>query len=265
MITRSLGPEEKVEVDIEGPFPILGDDIYVLCSDGLTGHLKDAEIGMISRSLPPDQASQLMVNLANLRGGNDNITVIVVHVGKALTPEPFILEEEDPDPDNSEGISAWIWFAAFTGILIGIVISVTLFLFGHIVFGLVLSALTVGATGYLILKWLKKRRNEFSLLEDMHDDSPSETIIWRPYRTANAVLSVDFIKYLMSVESELQRSALHNGWTIDWGAHDEAHRQATEFLANKQLKKSMSKISRAIQILVNGLNQYRKSLKSVNK
>ncbi len=260
VITRSLGPEEKVDVDIEGPFPIMDDDIYVLCSDGLTGHLKDSEIGMICSSLPPEQASQLLVDISNLRGGNDNITVVVVHVGKTTNPEPFVLEEEDSDLENIDGISAWLWFAAFCGISIGIVISVTLFLFQHIVFGLFTSAATVGATGYMILKWMKQSRSELGMQKTFHEDSPSETIIWRPYRTANAVLSAQFIDYLMSIESELQRSALQNGWTIDWRAHDEAHRQGTEYLAKKQLKRSILKISKAIHILMNGLIQYRKSL-----
>ncbi len=263
VITRSLGPEAKTEVDVEGPFPILGEDIYVLCSDGLTGHLKDAEIGMICKSLHPDQATQLMTDLANLRGGSDNITIIVTHVGKSESNEPFVFEEEE-DPDSG-GISSWLWFVAFCGILTGVVISVMLFLFQHVIYGLFMSAITVGATGYTILKWLKARQSysEFEMLNN--DESPSETIIWRPYRTANAVLSSPFVKYLMSVESELQRSALENGWAIDWGSHDEAHRQATEFLAKNQLNKSMTKIAKAIHILMNGLKQHRKDLAKAKK
>ena len=83
VITRSLGPEPTVQIDIEGPYPIFPGDVYLLCSDGLTGHVQDAEIGIIARELPPQEACRLLVNLANLRGGSDNITVVAVHVGGA--------------------------------------------------------------------------------------------------------------------------------------------------------------------------------------
>ena len=49
-------------------FPVLPGDVFVLCSDGLTGHLNDSEIGTIARELPPGDACRLLVHLANLRG-----------------------------------------------------------------------------------------------------------------------------------------------------------------------------------------------------
>jgi protein phosphatase len=42
IITRSLGPESKVQVDTEGPFAVLPGDTYVVCSDGLTGHIRSS-------------------------------------------------------------------------------------------------------------------------------------------------------------------------------------------------------------------------------
>lgn len=81
VITRSLGPEPAVQIDIEGPYPIFPGDVYLLCSDGLTGHVQDAEIGIIARELPPQEACRLLVNLANLRGGSDNISVVAAQVG----------------------------------------------------------------------------------------------------------------------------------------------------------------------------------------
>src|SRR5690606_18834603 len=69
VITRCLGPEPAGEVDIEGPLPVLPGDVYLLCSDGLTGLVSDEEIGMIGRTLAPADACRLLVNLANLRGG----------------------------------------------------------------------------------------------------------------------------------------------------------------------------------------------------
>ena len=81
VIIRSLGPDPDVEVDVEGPHPVQKGDAFLLCSDGLTGVVPPEEIGPVVSSLPPDEAARLLVNLANLRGGPDNITVMIVHVG----------------------------------------------------------------------------------------------------------------------------------------------------------------------------------------
>jgi protein phosphatase len=52
----------------------------LLCSDGLSGLVSDQEIGSLLANLPPNEASQVLVDLANLRGGPDNITCIIVHI-----------------------------------------------------------------------------------------------------------------------------------------------------------------------------------------
>ena len=81
VITRSLGPSETVDVDIEGPFPLRSGDVFMLCSDGLSGQVGDEEIGVILSVLSSTEAAAALVDLSNLRGGPDNITTIVVHVG----------------------------------------------------------------------------------------------------------------------------------------------------------------------------------------
>ena len=67
-----------MKVDLEGPYPIQAGDTFVICSDGLSGPLRDEEIGVIAGTLAPQEACQALVDLANLRGGTDNITVIVM-------------------------------------------------------------------------------------------------------------------------------------------------------------------------------------------
>ena len=67
VITRCLGPEQNVQVDIEGPFDVRKGDHFVLCSDGLTGHLSDREIGSIVSHLNPAEATRLLIDLANFR------------------------------------------------------------------------------------------------------------------------------------------------------------------------------------------------------
>ncbi|MCI0705028.1 MAG: protein phosphatase 2C domain-containing protein [Planctomycetia bacterium] len=78
VIIRSLGPDPEVEVDIEGPYPVLPGDAFLLCSDGLTGVVHPQEVGAVVTTLAPEEAARFLVHLANLRGGPDNITVLIV-------------------------------------------------------------------------------------------------------------------------------------------------------------------------------------------
>ena len=68
---------------MEGPFPTQIGDAFLLCSDGLTGRVQDEEIGAALTLLPVDKANKLLINLANLRGGHDNITVVSAKVDES--------------------------------------------------------------------------------------------------------------------------------------------------------------------------------------
>ncbi len=81
VIIRSLGPDVLVQVDVEGPHPLLPGDTFILCSDGLSNLVNPEEIGTIVTALPPEEAGQFLIELANLRGGPDNITALIAHVG----------------------------------------------------------------------------------------------------------------------------------------------------------------------------------------
>ncbi|MFM8735937.1 MAG: PP2C family protein-serine/threonine phosphatase [Pirellulales bacterium] len=81
IITRSLGPQPSVEVDIEGPHPVEPGDVFVLCSDGLSGQVADEEIGLFAGGLSPDDAAAALLGLALVRGAPDNVTLIVARAG----------------------------------------------------------------------------------------------------------------------------------------------------------------------------------------
>jgi len=77
VITRCLGRRPDVEVDVfEAEFQ--PDDKLILCSDGLSDVVRDEEIKMIVSSYSPQEAVQKMIDLANHRGGPDNITTIAL-------------------------------------------------------------------------------------------------------------------------------------------------------------------------------------------
>jgi protein phosphatase len=80
VLTRALGVEPSVEVDVIDLSPRYGDR-YLLCSDGLSREATDEQIAaVLTRFSDPNEAAKELVALANSRGGNDNITVVVVDV-----------------------------------------------------------------------------------------------------------------------------------------------------------------------------------------
>src|ERR1700730_6394065 len=81
VLLRALGSQPEVEVDAEEHM-VIARDILLLCSDGLTRMVIEPEIAGTLQSEPDaTKAAQKLVNLANDRGGSDNITVIVVRIG----------------------------------------------------------------------------------------------------------------------------------------------------------------------------------------
>ncbi|MEB3299883.1 MAG: Stp1/IreP family PP2C-type Ser/Thr phosphatase [Candidatus Sericytochromatia bacterium] len=82
LIYRSLGTYPNVEVDLYQR-PLRTGDWLLLCSDGLTGHVSDPELQQIvTDAVDPTAAAQRLVNLANQRGGEDNITVVLVQMAE---------------------------------------------------------------------------------------------------------------------------------------------------------------------------------------
>lgn len=85
VIIRSLGPDDDVEVDVEGPHPLLPGDRFLMCSDGLSNVVTNDEMGAVATLFPPEDACRHLVNLANLRGGPDNITCLIVQIPEVGT------------------------------------------------------------------------------------------------------------------------------------------------------------------------------------
>lgn len=80
VVTRALGGESDVMVDVR-ELEIRPGDIYLLCSDGLTGMLSDADIReRLSAKASLHEICRSLVNDSNARGGIDNVTVVVLAV-----------------------------------------------------------------------------------------------------------------------------------------------------------------------------------------
>lgn len=84
VITKSLGTRENIEADTPAsPFPVRENDIFLLCSDGLTSFVRDEAIKRTLEEYDPETASRMLVDMANHLGGRDNITVQVVKIETA--------------------------------------------------------------------------------------------------------------------------------------------------------------------------------------
>ncbi len=75
-ITRFVGDPRGVTPDVFVEL-LRARDRVVLCSDGLTRHVAPEEIAAVASGAPPDRAARSLVDLANQRGGEDNVTVVV--------------------------------------------------------------------------------------------------------------------------------------------------------------------------------------------
>jgi serine/threonine protein phosphatase PrpC len=80
VVTRALGGESDVLVDIR-EIEVQPGDLYLLCSDGLTGMLSDIDIGeRLSSGRSLHEICRILVNDSNARGGIDNITVVLLAI-----------------------------------------------------------------------------------------------------------------------------------------------------------------------------------------
>lgn len=112
VITRALGTEPDVDVDT---FTIEAepDDLYLICSDGLTDMVSPREIQalLVEHLGDLDAAARALVDAANERGGEDNITVVLFQIAGARDPDETVerpvavAPEPDPEADDEDTLS----------------------------------------------------------------------------------------------------------------------------------------------------------------
>lgn len=259
IITRSLGPEEKVEVDLEGPHPVFPGDIYVLCSDGLNGHLQDDEIGMIVQSLSPVESSRSLVNLANLRGGSDNVSVIVVKVGDLPDGVPAPTPAVKTEREVAEELKVW-WMIGFWISAILLTSGIVLILVGRVFEGAFLTLASLTSCAALFSRWHKKRKAWKEQFGDL-----SETIYGRTYRSTSCKLNRKFLLSMSSVAADLERSATEDHWEIDWHRIKRFLESARTQMDRDEWRKSLQSYSSAIEEFMVGVHKLRRQTKQKAK
>jgi serine/threonine protein phosphatase PrpC len=105
-LTRSIGTDEEVDVDVFGPFPLPTDSAFVLCSDGLYKTVDDGELqDLFKRSGSAQGAAQALVTAAFDNGSDDNISVAIAEYGEVpreVAPTTMVMEAFDPGSHPEE-------------------------------------------------------------------------------------------------------------------------------------------------------------------
>jgi protein phosphatase len=205
IITRSLGPHDQVQVDLEGPFPLEEGDTFLLCSDGLTGQVTDEEIGAILGALGPQQAARMLIDLANLRGGPDNITVIVAKANRVLPSENVAAPPSANRPSKLASVHPGIW------------VSIGVCLLGAALCGLVgywLAAIVLVFLGVLVA--VIALGSEPTTNAPVANTPISERFGSAPHMTLDCRPTAQSVQSLSDVERKLHEAAREEQWAIDW-------------------------------------------------
>ncbi len=240
VIFRSLGPEPLVPIDIEGVHPIQNGDIYVLCSDGLSGQVGDAEIGAVVSALPPAEACRFLIDLANLRGGPDNITVLVVRVGGKLATVP---PSERPWHERFPWPLLALLFGALSA---GGAVALALHQSWLAIFAFLLAALAIaaGVAGLIAYHAREKRR----LAEEAERPRP------KIHRSQVCSLDTAVLDKFSRAAQSLKALAQEKGWQPDWDTFESLYDVAQTHLSRGDLTAAFRDLCRAMQTLLKAMN-----------
>lgn len=203
VITRSLGPHPEVKVDVYALEDVQAGDVFVLCTDGLSGPVSDEMIGKVAALFPPDEAARLLVHLANYHGGPDNISVIVVRVDQIET------QSSTSSRRKSGPIPAVVGAASALGTAVLASVAAWAWLVHRSVwaFAALVGALGVALVG-LSATWRLGRRQA---------DRPQEGILRTgPYQSAPAHPDEAFAETLGRALDDLLRRGMQEGWRVEW-------------------------------------------------
>lgn len=145
VLTRAIGSEPGLEVVMQRYWlweAAAGEatDTLLLCSDGLYSMVKDKEILETVQELPPQQACSSLVELANSRGGFDNVTVIILPLAGQLRNEPTAgferrrerqLQKSMRRPPEDLDLGALLRFVGFVVVLSVLAALLVVFLMAH--------------------------------------------------------------------------------------------------------------------------------------
>jgi len=248
VITRSLGPNAIVEVDLEGPHAIELGDVYLLCSDGLTGRVEDEEIGAILASLSPNEAAHALVDLANLRGGPDNVTVLIGKVtGKELVPDQTTTAPLRMG--GATGIQPLHIGLGIVALACALVAGILAWV-GHLTeAGIAAGVALVAAAAGIIHRQTMVSGTRLG----------GERMLGKgPYTSTNCKPDHQLVLKLVATLDELRAAAREGSWAIDWAPLDDSCKLAAAADRAGDFTNSVRHNCRAISYMMNELRQQQK-------
>lgn len=218
VITRSLGPHPSVHIDLEGPYSAQSGDKFLICSDGLSGPLTDEEMGVLLASMPPEDAVETLVDLANFRGGPDNISVVVAEVNGAVPTSALAIQEVGDAPHSQRWPTAPLWFGA----------GVFLVLLAYCIVNEHWLAALGSATGFLaaVAASLAMRNSPPAACPPIHSiGGPYGN---GPYRKAKCAPNSQVVATLADIAAKLreQSGKNHGSRAPDWASFEAARTEA---------------------------------------
>lgn len=226
IITRSLGPNADVDIDLEGPWPGESGDTFLLCSDGLSGPVRDDEMGTILGCMPPGDAAQALVDLANLRGGPDNVTVIVVRVkGPQAAKKPSKVKKTERNSSDfsvgePKGQSSWLSGSSMqppqnrvpvalwlTTLILGLITVVSMMV-GWRAFGMTCGLATLVGLVIMGVMVVSQQTKQPQRSTTSHGKGP--------YRAYLCKADGEFVDRLSRIVDQLRDAAANEDWKIDW-------------------------------------------------
>jgi protein phosphatase len=251
VIHRCLGPEPLVQVDVEGPHDVQPGDIFLLCSDGLSGQVSDSEMGAVATVLPPAEACRFLVDLANLRGGPDNITVLITRVGLGAESNGLAGPPPAPAGRGWRLPAPWWSLTLFAGTLL--VVAAAWLEFEKIpgsVFLFVVAALAIlaGLVG-LGVDYFREKKG----LDGADEDAPPPRI----HRKATCRVEQPLLDKLARAVEVLRQRADEKNWEPDWNQYQEHAAAAGGLVQKGDLPGAFREYCRAMLPLTRALQKLR--------
>jgi serine/threonine protein phosphatase PrpC len=243
-ITRSLGHDPNVQIDLEGPFPLQPGDTFMLCSDGLSGPVEDDELGTLLGCLSPAEAVQTFVDLANLRGGPDNITTIVVKVGDISRIQNATPPKMPKGDDGSSAVNPFVWAGMGVAALLGAMLSLT----GNVLPGLGCAAAAILLGLYAFAKGTSGRTIR----------------MWRggalgrgPHTSLACPPNQAFAEKISALTTRLRETAIQQKHVVDWAQFDRACETSNAAKRQGDFAGSIRRSCHALNYLMSELRKQR--------
>ena len=250
IITRSLGPHAEVKVDLEGPLPLETGDTFLLCSDGLSGQVKDEQIAAVLGSMSPPEAARALIDLANLQGGPDNTTV---DRDPSRAAAPRRTEEDQafhvrPAPSAAGSLPALaVWVVSGVALLAAIGLAMIRRKIEAAVSLVVAVVVPVGA-------WLR----QVALAPADSTQAVSGPFGAGPYRSYDGAQAAETLAEFDGLLAQLREAAREQHWLIDWPRLEGFLHAAATARTDGDTSAAARQTALAISFLMDQIRQQRK-------